>query len=445
MIKSLVRIGALALPLFVLATPRPVIAKTTAPPSPQATLTRLADAFVPLVLEIGTYEPDFVDAYYGPADLRTKAEAKPRSRGALEQAASAAVVQLDRSVIPHLRDPAALGRAKALRGFYRAAAMRLAMIGGKRFPFDQEALGLFAVKPQLKPLSYYDAILAKLDRLVPGDGPLAARVDAFNDRFIVPKDRLRPVMEAAIAECRRRTLAYFDLPKEESFDLEFVTGKSWSGYNYYKGNYHSLIQVNTDLPVRIGRAVDLGCHEGYPGHHVLNIMIERNLVRGKGWHEYWVNPLYAPQSLISEGSANYGIDLAFPGEEQLAFERDTLFPLAGLDPSEAKALWDVRKATTELGASRMTLAKLYLDGTIDRAKTLELFQKYQLTTQKRAEQGIAFFDQYRSYTINYYLGQDLVRGFVERGKPDAKTRWARMRHVLSDTVMPMDLVAKPAR
>ena len=64
-------------------------------------------------------------------------------------------------------------------------------------------------------------------------------------------------------------MRHIALPENERFTLEFVTGKSWGGYNYYKGNAHSLIQVNTDLPIRISRAVDLGCHEGYPGHHVL--------------------------------------------------------------------------------------------------------------------------------------------------------------------------------
>ena len=40
----------------------------------------------------------------------------------------------------------------------------------------------------------------------------------------------------------------------------------------------------------------------------------------RGWTEYSVYPLYSPQSLIAEGSANYGIDLAFPGPEKLTFE-----------------------------------------------------------------------------------------------------------------------------
>ena len=124
----------------------------------------------------------------------------------------------------------------------------------------------------------FDPVLARIDRLVPGEGPLAQRVDAFMDRFVIPRERLDAVMRAAIAECRRRTVAHIPVPPGESFTLEFVTGRSWSGYNWYQGNYHSLIQVNTDQPVRMGRAIDLGCHEGYPGHHVVQHAAGANAV-----------------------------------------------------------------------------------------------------------------------------------------------------------------------
>src|SRR5690606_403409 len=109
---------------------------------------------------------------------------------------------------------------------------------------------------------------------------------------------------------------------QESFQVEYVTDKPWSGYNWFQGDAHSLIQVNTDLPIFIDRAVELGCHEGYPGHHVYNALLENELVRERGWMEYSVYPLFSPASLIAEGSANYGVKLAFPGDERLAFERD---------------------------------------------------------------------------------------------------------------------------
>ncbi len=405
-----------------------------------------ASAFLSLTLEAGTYEAEYVDAYYGPASIKAQAEAAPRSRSALIAAAQESITRIETKILPDLAsEPAWQSRANMLRGQLQAAITRLQMIGGTKFSFGDEAKGLFATVPSLKPLAHFDPILAKLTRQVPGTGALAARVDAFNERYTIPKDRLRPVFDAAIAECKRRTAQHIGLPQGESFTMEFVTGKTWSGYNYYQGNYKSLIQINTDLPIRISRAVDLGCHEGYPGHHVLNLMIESKLARANGWSEYQVNPLYSPQSMISEGSANYGIDLAFPAAERLAFERDVLYPLAGLDPKSAEAYWRMQQMTDALSGARLTIAKMYLDGEISRAKAVDLTQKYLLLSPARAEQSVAFTDHYRSYVINYGWGKDLVSDYIERSgaqgmTPDAKTRWERMEKILSEPTMPADLM-----
>ena len=407
-------------------------------------LAGISDAYIALTLQAGTHEAEWVDAYYGPPEKLAAAKASPRSLAELRAAADALIARLDSEILNGWVQPVDRRRGAALRGMLVAAQTRLQMLEGRKFSFVDEAKGQFATVPDLKPLSHYDAILANLEKLIPGTGTLAARVDAFNERYTIPKDRLQRVFDAAIAECKRRTAAHIALPAGETFTMEFVTGKPWSGYNYYKGGYKSLIQINTDLPIRISRAVDLGCHEGYPGHHVLNLMVEERLARGdkggRGWKEYEVNPLYSPTSVLSEGSANYGIDLAFPAAERLKFERDVLYPLAGLDPKNAEAYWKMQQMTEALSGARLTIAQMYLDGEIDRAKALELTQKYQLLSATRAEQQVGFTDHYRSYVINYGWGKDLVRGYIERGNPDAKTRWSRMEQILSEPTLPSDLL-----
>ena len=237
------------------------------------------------------------------------------------------------------------------------------------------------------------------------------------------------------------------MPATETFKVEYVTGKSWSGYNWYQGSYHSLIQVNTDLPIYIDRAVDLACHEGYPGHHVYNVLLEKNLVRDRGWMEFTVYPLFSPQSLIAEGTANYGIEVAFPGDERTLFEREVLFPLAGLHPARATAYYRVQALADKLAYAGNEAARAYLNGGMDRPQAARWLVEYAMMSQPRADQRTRFIDQYRSYVINYNLGKDLVKDYIESRAAAivADRRWAEFVRLLASPRLPSSLqtCAKP--
>ncbi|MEZ5419633.1 MAG: hypothetical protein R2708_20130 [Vicinamibacterales bacterium] len=65
--------------------------------------------------------------------------------------------------------------------------------------------------------------------------------------------------------------------------MAYVTGRRGAATTGHKGRFTSLIEVNTDLPVYIDRAIDLAQrHEGYPGHHVYNSLLEQHLVQERG-------------------------------------------------------------------------------------------------------------------------------------------------------------------
>src|SRR3546814_17300349 len=102
------------------------------------------------------------------------------------------------------------------------------------------------------------------------------------------------------------------MPAGEALTLKFVTGQSWSGANHYVGAYNSIVDINSGLPIRLSRALDLGCREGYPGPHLLGMKVEEQLVTGSGWREYSVHPRYSPQRLIPEGATTYGHDPPSP-------------------------------------------------------------------------------------------------------------------------------------
>ena len=410
--------------------------------APRDSLDAASRDYVRLQLAIGEKEDGYIDAYYGPPELKAEGQAIGSAETLPQLAAR---VEALSGRITTLSDEAGTEserRARFLLAQLHAARTRLRMLSGETLSFEEEALGLFGVRPELKPLSAYDPILAEIDKLVPGEGPLWQRVDSFLDRFVVPAERLKPVFDAAITECRARTSRRIPLPPGERFDMRFVTGKSWSGYNYYLGGYASRIEINTDLPIRISRAVDLGCHEGYPGHHLLNSLLEQRLVNGRGWVEYSVYPLYSPQSLIAEGSANYGIDLAFPGPEKLAFETRTLYALAGLSTANAARFDRLLDAMEALQGARQTIAREFLEGRIGEAEAVSLAQKYQLMSEARARQSVAFTKQYRTYVINYGLGEEMVAADVE-SYPPGPARWKRFEQIISQPTLPKDL--RPAR
>ena len=98
----------------------------------------------------------------------------------------------------------------------------------------------------------------------------------------------------------------------------------------------------------MSRAVDLGCHEGYPGHHVYNMLLERILARGRNWVEFTSIRFIRRRASSPKGSANYGIELAFPGNERAAFERDMLYPLAGLSSAARMPMPRSRRAMRQL-------------------------------------------------------------------------------------------------
>jgi hypothetical protein len=319
---------------------------------------------------------------------------------------------------------------------------RADMLAGKRMTFDEESRGLYDAVAPRHTEAYFQGVLDRLGRLLPGEGSVAERYERYRSRFVIPREKLDTVFQTAIAECKRRTARHIALPPGESFTVEYVTHKPWGGYNWYQGRFHSVIQVNTDLPIYIDRAIDLACHEGYPGHHVYNALLEKNLVKGRGWIEFTVYPLFSPQSLIAEGTANFGIEVAFPGKERIAFEQSRLFPLAGLDASRVSEYYEVQMLVDKLSYAGNEAARRYLNGEITARAAADWLVRYAMYTPALAERRVRFFDQYRSYVINYNLGQDLVRQYVERtagaGGSEA-ARWQAFTALLSSPRLPSTL------
>jgi len=408
-------------------------------------LNGVAERYAHLVLALGQHDPDYVDAFYGPPEWKTQAEKEKKSLNVIGAEAAELIAALAKTP-----DAATSGdellrlRREYLRKQIAALAARVRMLKGEKLKFDDESRALYDAVAPTFPDSHFEEIIAQLEKKIPGTGPLWERYEKWRKPFVIPKEKLDTVFQLAIKECRARTLAHVALPPNESFTVEYVTNKPWGGYNWYKGNFHSVIQVNTDLPIYIDRAIDLAAHEGYPGHHVYNSLLEKNLVRDRGWMEFSVYPLFSPQSLVAEGTANFGRDVAFPTKaERMKFEKEVLFPAAGIDSKRADEYYAVQDLMKDLSYAGNEAARRLINGEIDESAAVRWLQKYAVMEPPRAQQRVKFIQRYRSYVINYNLGEDMVRSYIEkRSGTDAGKRWSEFAKLLSSPRLPSGLQEK---
>ncbi|MEP7072329.1 MAG: hypothetical protein ABI839_08070 [Verrucomicrobiota bacterium] len=415
--------------------------------APAEMLDRIAERYVKLALSLGQHDADYVDAYYGPVKWKTEAEVEKKPLEAI--AAEADDLRQRLAGLPQPGEEFVRLRQQYLSKQLGALSARVRIVQGEKMKFDQESRALYdAVAPTFSE-EYFQKLVDEIEAtgaFKPRDASdhrtLSQRYTAWHNAFIIPKEKLDAVFQLAIKECRARTLSHLSLPAEENFTVEYVTNKPWGGYNWYKGNYRSVIQVNTDLPTYIERAVDLAAHEGYPGHHVYNARLEKALARDRGWVEFSILPLYAPQGLISEGTANFGREVVFTKPERLKFEREVLWPAAGLDPSQVEEYYAIQDLLKKLAYARNEAARGLIDGRIDASATGAWLEKFGLLSPEQAKKAVEFIQHYRSYVINYNYGEDLVRKYIEKrgGTDDSPDRrWEEVGKLLSSPRLPSGL------
>jgi len=85
-------------------------------------------------------------------------------------------------------------------------------------------------------------------------------------------------------------------------------------------------------------------------------------------------------------------------------------------------------------------ARRLLNGEIDESAAVQWLQNYAVMEPARAQQRVKFIQCYRSYVINYNLGEDMVRRYIEkRSGTDPKKRWSEFGKLLSSPRLPSGL------
>ncbi len=416
------------------------------------TLDEIGNQYVRLVLALGEHDPDYVDAYYGDPAIRDAVKREARSPAQIEKRAQQLLASVDGADSPQFQTRAELVTLRRAYLTKQLAALiaRAQMLQGTPFSFDEEARLLYDTQAPHYRESDFAPILARIEKLLPGENgdasrTLAERYNRYVERYSVPAKTLEKVMERALDEARIRSYHHMPMPIDEHVELGFVSGKPWSAYNWYQGRLRSRIEINTELPISVARVIELAAHEGYPGHHVYNTLLENGLVIGQRWPEFSVYALFSPQSLIAEGTADYGVGLAFPGKDLLAFTKQ-LFKAAGLKPADASRYLEISQAAAALKPAGIEAARRYLDGKANAEDTIVWMQRFLLYSPERAAQRLKFIEKYRAYIINYSWGEALVRGHVERhgnAKAGSPEQWQQFFQLISMPRTPSMLLAEP--
>ena len=402
----------------------------------------LVDEYLTLGLRLGRHIDGLVDAYYGPADRAALVRAEPvRPPDQLVAEARSVLAAIDAGT-PLEPSTAGAGRedgaAPARRHWLRAQVVGLLTtarkVAGERIAYADEVESCYGVRPsRVDEEVLVDAHL-RLDEVLPGTGPLPERLVAWRESHAIPVDRLRPAIDSLAEDLRARTRELFGLPDGERVDFELVTDQPWSGFNYYLGDLHSRVAVNTDLPVLSTGLAHLVAHEAYPGHHTEHTRKEVGLVRRRRWWEESIFLVGTPQCLLAEGLADLGLEVVM-GRRPETLVAEHLRPLGIRYDTEVVAA--VAEAGEALGAVRQNAAfRLHEDGADPETVSAEV-ARWGLLSADRAAKSVEFLvhPTWRAYLTCYVEGLPLCRKFVA-GDP------ARFERLLSEQLTPDVLEAQ---
>jgi hypothetical protein len=388
-----------------------------------------ARTYVGLALALGDRDADSLDSYHGPPAWEAAVQREHLTLAEIRRRAVALANAL------RAERGAATGDAATRRAFLTAQlsaiSSRIDILQGARPSFADETLALFGLEAgdaaaaaagagEHPARQSIDAARVELDRLLPGRGDLAARYAAFDRQFLVRDDRLPAVLSRAIAGCRAATRAHLDLPAGERVNVAYVHDLPWSALTRYEGRFVSRVQVNVAMPLTVDRALDLACHEAYPGHHTIAVLLDARF--GETRPEFFVQPLFSMQSALHEAASSLAPALAFPEAARASFERDELFPLAGLEPATAARHVAVGRLVDRLHTIEADVARKYLDGVLDFPRAAAALERDALMPS--ADPTLKFLNQFRSYAATYTIGRDLLQRVVDAD-------WAAYRRVVT--------------
>jgi hypothetical protein len=367
--------------------------------------------YVRLALSIGQHIPGYIDAYFGPAEWRAQADdqgVRPVHVLAREAAELSAAIDDDTEMGPQRRD--------FLIRQVRAMHTTLRVLQGERLPLIEEAEGFFDITPAWTDEAVFRDAHRTLEELLPPGGTLPERMALLEESREISVAQSEELLPFILEHLRHLTRKRFPMPQQETFEIKFVSNQPWGAYNWYLGDRHSRIEINTDLPLHIVGLPNLLAHEGYPGHHTELSNKDTGLYQEAGYTEHCVSLLNTPACVVSEGMATCALEVLMDDKEQAAWLSNELLPRAGFGHLDAQQELAIIKARRKLAGVLPNAAFLLHEQGVDSREVGDYIQEYGLETEGEARKALEFLSipLYRSYAFTYHRGSKLVRDLFER-------------------------------
>jgi len=391
-------------------------------------VTDVVERYLTLGLSLGRHVDGLVDSYYGPPELAAAVNAVAPVDPA-ELAAHADALAADVA--------GASGIDVQRRGWLSDQIHGLGtyarVLAGESLSYADEVEQCYGVRPQLGSEAVYAEAHEQLEDLLPGDGSLHERYEAYRRERAVEPARMVPALRTVIALLRTRTEALVALPDGEQLVVEEVRDEPWWAFNYYQGGLRSRIVVNSDQQTTAADLVTLAAHEAYPGHHTEHAVKEQLLVRDQGFLEESIQLVPTPQPLVSEGIAEHGLEVVM--DDELERELDAALTAHGLDGDLARA-FAIGRARHPIRGIGLDVALMIHEHGLSTEEARAHYERWAMSTPERSASAVRFATDptWRAYAVTYSAGKTLCSRYVA-GDP------ARFRTLLTEQVRVGDLLA----
>lgn len=373
---------------------------------------RLDEEFVRLALAMDEHLPGYVDSYFGPAAWQQEArQAGKLPLREISQRVDDLAANLSQA---NEWDPQ---RKDFLARQIRAMQMSLRLLAGESVSLTEEVQALYDIEPVWKEEADFIEAHKQWEELLPKGGSLKERRERWKKSLEIPTEKVKELLPFVIRTLHDLAHKKFPLPQEESFVVEFVSNQPWGAYNWYLGEFRSRIDINTDLPLRVGGLAGLIAHEAYPGHHTELSIKEAGLIRQRGYQEHVLTLINSPSCVIAEGIATSALETVFTDQELEDWYREELLPRAGMTQVDPKDMISVIQAGEKLAGVWGNAAFMFHDQKKSPQEIIPYLQTYELTTPAEAQKAIDFISNplYRSYVFTYHMGYDLLKQLFSQG------------------------------